>query len=78
MFQPAPEPVASAMSSGCVAATVLFCPFGVVDGKVTSPGVLANPSPPAVRVAEAVAAPTGPASINRLLMASNPQAAMVR
>ena len=54
MFHPAPEPVASAMSSGCEAVTVLSCPFSVVAGKVTVPGVLAKPSDPAVNVSEAL------------------------
>src|SRR5947209_17309658 len=70
MFHPAPEPVASAMSSGCVAWRFLFWPFSVADGNVTLPGVLANPSDPAVKVAEAVVAPAGAAINSRLPIAA--------
>src|SRR5580693_6557641 len=78
MFQPAPEPVASAMSSGCWKLMALSWPFSAVAGKVTVPGVVANPSEPAVSVSDAVVAPAGAATSNRLVIAAAPMGSIVR
>jgi hypothetical protein len=77
-FQPAPEPVASAMSSGCGVVTALSWPFRLVDGKFTAPGVVANASEPAVKVAEALVAKAGAAISSMLLTAAAATGSIVR